>query len=389
MDRAEADRILSALGKRVFLLHDVHEPQPIVFQTRWALSYLRGPLSKEHIRSLMEEARNARGGPARPGGEVAPRGPMKGEPASAGSSGRPVIPPGIDQYFLPVPAGDHGRDARTYAPVVVGAARVTFTDARLKVDITRDAVYATPVSDGAVAVDWQEATELAATAEDLRDQPERSEASFLEVPSAAQQPKNYAAWQKAFGQWLSRTQRIELLRHPATKLTSFPGEAERDFRARVQDALRERRDADVEAVRKKFAARRETLAERIRKAQGTVGREQQQASQQKTQTFLSIGAAAVGALLGRRILSTGTLGRATTAARGVGRTMKEADDVARASENVAALRAQMEAFDQSVVDETASIAAAYDLPVELERIAVTPKRGQVQVLFVALGWEPR
>jgi hypothetical protein len=389
MDRAEADRILSALGKRVFLLHDVHEPQPIVFQTRWALSYLRGPLSKEHIRSLMEEARNARGGPARPGGEVAPRGPMKGEPASAGSSGRPVIPPGIDQYFLPVPAGDHGRDARTYAPVVVGAARVTFTDARLKVDITRDAVYATAVSDGAVAVDWQEATELAATAEDLRDQPERSEASFLEVPSAAQQPKNYAAWQKAFGQWLSRTQRIELLRHPATKLTSFPGEAERDFRARVQDALRERRDADVEAVRKKFAARREALAERIRKAQGTVGREQQQASQQKTQTFLSIGAAAVGALLGRRILSTGTLGRATTAARGVGRTMKEADDVARASENVAALRAQMEAFDQSVVDETASIAAAYDLPVELERIAVTPKRGQVQVLFVALGWEPR
>jgi hypothetical protein len=69
--------------------------------------------------------------------------------------------------------------------------------------------------------------------------------------------------------------------------------------------------------------------------------------------------------------------------------MKEADDVARASENVAALRAQMEAFDQSVADETASIAAAYDLPVELERIAVTPRRGQVQVQFVALGWEPR
>jgi hypothetical protein len=389
MDRAEANRILSALGKRVFLLHNVHDPQPIVFQSRWALSYLRGPLSKEHIRSLMEEARAARVGPSQPRSDVVRREPIRSETASPGSTGRPIIPPGIDQYFLPATANDRQPVARIYGPVVVGAARVTFTDPKSKVDVTRDALYATPVSDGAVAVDWQQARELTATAADLRDQPESAQASFLDVPSAAQQPKNYATWQKAFSQWLSRTQRIELLRHAATKLTSLAGEEERDFRARVQDALRERRDAEVEAVRKKFAARREALAERIRKAEGTVGREQQQASQQKTQTLLSMGAAVIGAVLGRRILSTGSLGRATTAARGVGRTMKEADDVARASENVAALRTQLEAFDRIVADETASIVAAYDLPMELERIPITPKRGQVQVQFVALGWEPR
>src|SRR3954467_12338000 len=56
-DRAAVDRILSALQKRVFLLHNVHDDNLVTFQTRWTLSYLRGPLSKEQVRSLMAGAR--------------------------------------------------------------------------------------------------------------------------------------------------------------------------------------------------------------------------------------------------------------------------------------------------------------------------------------------
>ena len=98
LDRAEADRILSGLGKRVFLLHNVHESKPLVFQTRWALSYLRGPLSKTHIRALME-AKRADGLPK-------PQPVPAVQRASAAAGGpRPVLPPGIDQYFLPDPAG--------------------------------------------------------------------------------------------------------------------------------------------------------------------------------------------------------------------------------------------------------------------------------------------
>ncbi len=107
LDRAEADRILSALDKRVFLLHNVHAPKPVVFQTRWTMSYLRGPLSKPHIRALMEEARAAQVTPApavtpaieRKNADPAarPAAPV----ASAASSAQPVTPPGVEQYFLP------------------------------------------------------------------------------------------------------------------------------------------------------------------------------------------------------------------------------------------------------------------------------------------------
>ena len=63
-DRAEADRTLSALGKRVFLLHDIHEEAPRTFQTRWSMSYLRGPLSRDQIRTLMSSRRPAVAAPA-------------------------------------------------------------------------------------------------------------------------------------------------------------------------------------------------------------------------------------------------------------------------------------------------------------------------------------
>ena len=90
------------------------------------------------------------------------------------------------------------------------------------------------------------------------------EATFASLPAAAQQPKNYAAWQKAFSQWLSQNERLELLRHAGTKLTSRVDESERDFRTRVLEGLREARDREVDAVRARFATKRESLAEKVR-----------------------------------------------------------------------------------------------------------------------------
>ncbi len=390
LNRADAERVLSALAKRVFLLHNVHEPKPVVFQTRWAMSYLRGPLSRDQIAQLMS-GRTISDPGTKGTADLRTQGPTDlrtDKPSAAGS--RPVVPPGIDQYFIPDAAAGRADVAPpVYAPVILGAARVGFTDTKLGIDESRDILYGAPVSDGAVAVDWQNARRLEASSNDLRREPASADATFEALPAAAQQPKNYVAWQKSFSQWLSRTERIELLRHRDTKLTSKAGEEERDFQARVQDARRAARDEEVEAIRRKYAAKRDALAERLRKAESAVEREQQQASDSKTQTMLSFGAAAIGAMLGRKALNTGTLGRATTAARGVGRSMKEAGDVRRATENVEALRRQVQDMDDLVTQETQQIAARFDAPVEVERVPLAPKRGQVAVQFVALGWEPR
>ena len=391
IDRAEADRILSALPKRVFLLHNVHDPKPVVFETRWTMSYLRGPMSREEIKRLAEQAAPAPTPNSRRPTPKVERSVANAEIPTPNVQGaaRPVLPPGIEQYFIPDPgAGQAGVVAPNYRPVALGAARVMFTDTKLGIDTSRDVLLAAPITDGPVAVDWPQAERLDTPVSSLQRQPASSDATFAPVPAAAQQPKSYAAWTKTLSQYLSQSERIEVLTHRDTKLTSAKHEDERAFIARVQDARRSLRDEGVDVVRKKFATKREALAERIRKAGAAVEREQQQASDSKTQTMLSFGAAALGAMFGKKILATGNIGRATTAARGVGRSMKEAGDVKRASENVEALEQQLQELDDTIREETQRIAASHEAPVEVERLQLAPKRGQISVQFVGLGWQP-
>jgi hypothetical protein len=383
LDRADADRILSTLGKRVFLLHNVHESEPVVFQTRWTLSYLRGPLSRDQIRVLTPRGSAAAATKAAPSPLPAA---VRARTSDAGDA-PPVVPPGIQQFFIPADVAGTSR-ATVYAPMLLGAARVSFSDPKLGIDVSRDVVYETQIGSGAVAVDWAGATPVDRPVADLRRAPDPG-ASYEPVPPAAMAAKNYAVWEKAFPRWLAQTEKIELLRHRGAKLSSNPGESERDFRIRLQDGSRAARDEAVDAVRRKYATKQAALAERLRRAEAGVTRESEQASQQKIQTALSFGATIMGAFLGRKAVSASTLGRATTAARGVGRSMKESSDVKRASESVEAVRAQITELDEQLREETHLVAVNFDRPAELERVQLQPKRGQVLVHFVALGWHPK
>ena len=114
-DRRHLGQILAGLGNRVFLMNNVHEDQPVLFESRWAMSYLRGPLTRDQIRKLMEPLQPAlaaaaatRVGPtpaaAKPAG-LEPAGPTpvgRGAEAPAGASGRPIISPAVAQFFLPL-----------------------------------------------------------------------------------------------------------------------------------------------------------------------------------------------------------------------------------------------------------------------------------------------
>jgi hypothetical protein len=383
-DRAAVDRILSALQKRVFLLHNVHDDGLVTFQTRWTLSYLRGPLSREQIRTLMAGRPKAPVEPPSAVPKTAPRADTT--MADAPPDRLPVLSPGIEQFFIPR-AGSAASNL-AYSPVVLAAVRIGFADAKLGVDETRDVIYAAPVGDGAVAVDWARADRLDIGVESLARSPEKG-ASFDPLPAAASQPKNYALWEKSFKQWLTQNERIQLLRHVDTGLTSRAGETEGAFKVRVQDALRVSRDKAVDAIRQKYAARQAALAEKLRRADAAKERESEQSTQQKVQAALSIGATLVGALLGRKAMSASTLGRATTAARGMSRTMKESADVQRANESVEAIQKQIQALDDQVRQETQVIVAEFERAPVLEQMTLLPKRGQVSVQLIALGWDPQ
>lgn len=380
LDRSEMDRLLSSLGKRQFILHNVHERQPVVFETRWTLSYLRGPLGREEVKRLssVPKVPNVPEVPKAGAGTIAP---TSGTPGTSSTLGTPpLLDPSIQQLFVP--------GATSYVPMLLGVARVSYSDAKLSLDDTRNVSVVTAITDGAVAVDWDRAEIADFTVDYLLKAPPTG-ATFAGVPAAAAKPKNYATWEKDFAQWLARSQSIELFKSARAKAVSALDESERDFRIRLQSDAREARDGALAKVREKYASRLTQIQDRIRRAEQAVQVQSEQATGARMGAAVSIGATIFGALLGRKAISASSLGRATTAARGMSRVGKESQDVSRATENVTALRAQETDLQAKMQEDLQAVTADWDLSNEpFERVLVKPKRGGVSVQLVSLVWVP-
>lgn len=395
-DRAKTEQIIAGLGNRVFLMNNAHEDAPVVFQTRWVMSYLRGPLTRNQIKQLMDPIKAARQAAAP--GPIGPSAPTATAPAAsavsaatptaapvAPSGQRPALPADIQQFFIPV----RGRGNRVlYRPVLYGAAKVNFVDTRTKIDYTQDATFTTAITDNAIPVSWEDATPSDVAASDLEKSPIDG-AQFAELPGAAGKARNYAAWQKDFITWLYGSQQVDLFFSPSTRTVSRPGETERDFRIRLTQHTREQRDRLVEQLRQKFAPKLAALQERKRKAQQAVDREKAQADQQKMQTAISFGATLLGALGGRKLNSSGNLGKATTAMRGASRTMKESQDVARAQDTVQAIDQLIADLNSQIEAQVNDLASTVDPQTEVfETLTIKPKKTNINVQLCALVWAP-
>ena len=176
---------------------------------------------------------------------------------------------------------------------------------------------------------------------------------------------------------------------PAPRLVSNPGEDERAFRIRLQQATREKRDDKVEQLRQKYAPKAAALQERIRKAQEAVAREKAQADQQKMQTAISFGATLLGALGGRKINSSGNIGKATTAARGASRAMKEGQDIGRAEDNVEVLQQRLNELNAEIEEQIQELTAAVDPQTEVfDTLTIRPKKTNINVQICTLVWAP-
>ena len=139
-------------------------------------------------------------------------------------------------------------------------------------------------------------------------------AQFSDLPHAALQPKNYASWQKDFLQGLLATQRLRIFRCPSLKAVAKPGESEAEFKASIALAARESRDAAVEILRKKYAPNW-PLCRRDLHVPRRQCKQKERASQARLQTAISLGSTLLGAILGRKTLSSATLSKAATTAR--------------------------------------------------------------------------
>jgi hypothetical protein len=393
-DRAAMERILSGLGSRVFLLNNVHEDQPIVMQSRWALSYLRGPLTREQISRLMADRKS---GPAVPVGSAAPSGDNVRADSQAMSAGdqrttftdqRPVLPPEVAEHFAPRRANLPPGASVLYKPALAGTTRVHYSSVANKVDTNEDVSLLVPLAEELPADVWAGSEACGREREEFEAQPEAN-ARFAPFPGELAGPKRFAQLSTALKDHLYRNQRLRIWKCAALKQLSKAGESEADFRVRLAHASREARDAQVEKLRQKYAPKLATLEERIRKAQIKVEKEQSQASNQTMNTVVSFGSSILGALFGRKLASRTNVTRASRSMREASRVARERQDVAEAAENLEALQQQLVDLQQEFDAEAEKVRASLAPDaLTLEEVLIKPKKADIAIQEVALVWQP-
>ena len=398
--REDMGKILANLDKRVFYMHDVHEDAPVVFHTRWAMSYLCGPLTRQQIKTLVGPLKTAgsRVDTAKPAGQPlagastiqpsAVEPPRAAEPARVSTAlTRPVLPPVVPETFLPI-RSEAGGGTILYQPGLLAIAGVRYIQVKSGAEHAETVALWTPFEGKVDTVDWERAQRVDIDANDLQSEPVAG-AEFAALPPRAASAASYGTWRRSFSDTMYRVRKLELLWNPRLKLASQPGEDERDFRVRLSQSGRETRDSQVEKLREKHLVKYRALEDRLRRAELAVEREKGQAKQEQVQTAISLGATMLSAFLGRKSLGRSALGRATTTARGVGRSARQAQDVERAEVQVQTLRLQLAELQAEFDAEIARLGEKLDPSTEpLEPLVLKPRKVDIEVKLLTLAWAP-
>ena len=386
-DRGEMEEILAGLGSRVFLMNNVHDDQPVVFETRWAMSYLRGPLTRDQIQDLVAQDPNYDA--EQVAADQAASRPAKLDGAAAKKELEPavdqqqLVPDSVDQFFVE-PTERIGSDERlVYRPKLLGRGRLHFVKSTYKLDEWQEMTFLASIAGGEMPDEvWEDLPALDREL-DLSRRPFEG-AEFAKLPGDMQKSKNFTTWKKELKEFLYRGQNMEIWKCEELKLYSEAGETLGDFKIRLEQQVSEKRDDDTDKLRKKYAKKFQAFRTKIRKAEDKVEVEEAQYRQNRMSSYVSAGSTLLGALLGRR--STRSAG---TTMRSFGRSSKDKDDIGRAKDNLEELQAEyedLEAEFNEAVDELEDKLSVDNL--EFTDLKVTPRKSDISVEDFGVIWLP-
>ncbi len=388
IDRREADRILSSLRPREFLMQNVHEDGAVVFRTRWAMSYLRGPMTREEIKRLTPDMPADAPVSETSGGATAPAAPAIAASAGDETASAPIAPAGVACGFVPIARSISADDRLVYRPAVLGSCRLHHVRVAAKIDLWEDLELLALVDEGQTSPGWGDAVRVDGLRDRLEDAPD-SRGVFAPIGGVLDQAKDFTAWKKALAAHAYRAEARDVLHCKSLRAYSALGETAEHFRVRLGDKLREQRDEALDTLRDRYTPKLAAMEERVRRARQRVEVEKDQYKQSGLQTAVSVGSGLLGALLGRKKVSVTNARRAGSAASRAARTGKERSDIARAKDNLGALRDRYRDLELEFEDAVRGVERDMDAgSLEFETIRVAPRKGDMSPGEPVLAWAP-
>ncbi|MCU0710498.1 MAG: DUF853 family protein [Pirellula sp.] len=402
-DRASMEKALSALGNRVFLMNNVHDDGPTIFQTRWALSYLRGPLSRTQISSLMREKREALtktndSGTAGVDGQVVKatnrsdtstgRESDSRSTSPSKTNGRPILRPEIQERFIAATVLPKQDNRLIYRPSILVNGSVHYVKANPAIDVWRDIHMVFPV-DGQLASDpWVDGISYMPNDWIVGKEPEDGIA-FEELSAELLSDKTYKRLEKSFGDYAHRHMPYSVYFCKAIKQLSAPEMSEMDARIHFSIASREAKDRAIEDLREKYSTKFRSLQTKISAAELKLDKERQQSQSKKLEGFLNAGTSIFGALFGNKVSTRTRATKAATAVKSIGKATAASGDLARAEQTVDELVSMKEALELELETDVEAMAAQFAAEnLELEPIEIPLRKSDTKIALVALAWIP-
>ncbi len=405
VDRQTYDRLISSLRKRVFLLHNVHEKEPVVFHTRWAMNYLPGPLTRAQIPALNrlvgakapESEGTAEAASTTP---TAAEKPTAAAPAAAsptvGTTTRPPVPRGVAEYFLPQnltlseALKAAGRtlppEAKTagvrYRPVLLAQARVRLTQRkyRLNSEIARTALVEEIERNGVVR--WEDFL-LERPVDDRRfDRAPLPDAVFLPLEAPLNDAKTLKALRRDFADFVYRETEVTVRANPALKVYAGPEVSQAEFRKMCTEAAREKMEAELDKVAAKFDRKIERLKERLAREERELAEDEEEYQQRKMEELGTHAENVLSLFMGRRRRLSTSLSKHRL-------TEKAKADIEESEAAIADYKQQIAELEQEKAAALEDVRNKWaDIVEEMEEIPVRPYKKDVLVELYGIAWVP-
>lgn len=384
-NRAKMEQTLAALNSRVFLMNNVHDDEPVIFETRWAMSYLRGPLTRSQIHQLVDaQDPAARQETLQPDTPAVPRAEKLPPLAAPNRDPRLLIPPGVKQKYLAVNERMDLESPIIYRPALLGKGRLHYVRATYKVDYWTEKTFLPMIGAGELPNRIWDGSGLEDQDELEFDLSPDSAARFSDFSEELLKAKNYRIWETELKEFLYRNHPLTIWKCAKLKEYSQPEETLGDFKVRIEQRVSEMRDAEVDALRRKYAAKFQRVKDSVRRAKDQLQRQEEQYSQSRTSSIVSIGQTIMGAILGRRISRS-----AGTSVRSYGRASKEKSDIDRAESNLEVWVNRYHDLEAEFDHSVAELEDKLDVEnLDFEELTITPRKSDILIEEFCLCWLP-
>ncbi|MGA7757898.1 MAG: helicase HerA-like domain-containing protein [Ilumatobacteraceae bacterium] len=407
VDVGAVDATISGLGKREFMLRRAGKDQPEIFTTRWAMSYLRGPMTRDQIAMLTPDAAPSApdAAPSAPGADgAAPT--ASASPADATPAGQPaladdesVVMPevadGVAVRWVDVAApwlGDVGGDSRGTVSEAAIVARVAIRYDETKADLVHDEEYEAVLFPLGEQVDVSGVVQV-----DYDDRDLRAEApagvTYRLTEAKISTKTFFSQVERDLRDHLTRSLALEIQANTGLKLYGRPGESADEFAARCTAFADDRADEAIAKLRDKYEAKAMRLRDQIEAAEDRVDVLEEEAKSKRNSEFLSTAGSVLGGIFGGKKSKSGMigdmLGDAGTAARRRGTTNASGRRVDAAENKVDRLVAQLDELEADATADITEIGEKWDaLAAQITTLEVGLERTDVKVTQLALAWIP-